>query len=195
MLGPLYILIINHSLKPVLQIFITSRGTTMPIDEKNLIEAQKEFATSLFNKTWEYMDRENLSEQEIEEMINCCHASAWHWSQLGDHASNRERWEQSFSIAHNQLANVYYIAKRPEAAMYHAKKSVEYCDKFGVGDFIRAFAYECLAKAYHLNGDYDNRNKNLSLAGKAADDIKEKGDREFFISELRKSPGYSEAVS
>ena len=167
----------------------------MPIDEKDLIEAQKQFATSLYTKAWEYTDNENFTDQEIEEMINCCHASAWHWSQLGDHASNRERWEQSFSIAHNQIAIVYYLAKRQEASLYHAKKSVEYCDKYGLGDFIRAYAYECLARAYHLNGDYDNRNKFLKLANKAAENIKVESDREFFISELRKSPGYSEAMS
>ena len=167
----------------------------MPLVESDLIEAQKQFATGLFNETWNYIDKEERSEQEIEEMINCCHASAWHWSQLEDHVSDHARWEQSFSISHNQLANVYYLANRPEASLYHAKKSVEYCDKYGISDFLRGFAYECLAKAYHLNGDYDKRNEYLQLAEKAVDDIKEVKDRDYFVSELSKSPGYSEAVS
>lgn len=165
----------------------------MSLEEKDLIEAQKNFAAGLFNKTWDYMDKEYRNEQDIEEMINSAHASAWHWSQLEEHVSDHDKWEQSFSIAHNQLANVYCLANRPEAALYHGQKSVEYCDKYGVGDFVRAFAYECLAKAYHLNRDYDKRNEFLKLAGKAADDIVKEEGKKYFESELQKAPGYSEA--
>ncbi|MCK4720332.1 hypothetical protein KAU08_06720 [bacterium] len=164
----------------------------MPENNMDLIEAHKKFAVGLFNKAWEYIDKKDKTDRDFEEMINSAHASAWHWSQIEEHVTDHTRWELSFTISHNQLANVYFLANRPEAALYHGGKSVEYCDKYGIGDFARGFAYECLAKAHHLNGDIDKRNENLKLAEKAADDIKGEDDKKYFLSELNKAPGYSE---
>ena len=62
----------------------------------------------------------------------------------------------------------------------------------GIADFDIAFGFECYARALHLAGDTEKRNGNLKLAIVAVDGIKEDGDREFFVTDLKKAPGYDD---
>jgi len=136
----------------------------------------RQLAADLFNHTWELIDKTERTQAEDDEMIHSAHASRYHWGLAGT-ALNLARGEW-------QISRVYSILNRSEPAMYHANRSLDYCQENGFGDFDLAFAYEALARASSAAGDKQSVAEYLRLAKEAGDKIAEKDDRDYFFSEL-----------
>ena len=150
------------------------------MNDKNLTEDQinhKKMGIEYFNYTWELIDKETRSQDEIDEMIHAAHASRFHWGKLNQ-AINNERGEW-------QISRVYSILNRAEPALYHAQRCLDICLKNNISDFDIAFAYEAIARAYVIKNDKINEEKYLKLAKEAGDKIAQKEDKEYFFSELK----------
>jgi hypothetical protein len=140
-------------------------------------EWHRKFATSLFNQTWDLLDKEDRTQEENDRMIHAAHASRYHWGEIGT-ALEFERGEW-------QISRVYAVLGRTEAAIYHAQRCLTICKGNGIGDFDIAFAYEGLARGYAVAGDAGKSREYIKLAHQAAEEIEEEGNREYFLSELR----------
>jgi hypothetical protein len=77
-----------------------------------------------------------------------------------------------------------FTARRAEPALHHAANSLHICEQNGIGDFDLAFAYEALARAYAIDGNNSKVKEFRELALVAAENIKDKGDKKYFLSEL-----------
>ena len=109
-------------------------------------------------------------------MLHAAHASRFHWGEIGTPLEfERGEW---------QIARVYAVLNRPEAAVYHAQRCLQLCEANQIGDFDLAFAYEALARAYAIAGDIAESQKYVELAEQAAAQVEEDDDREYFLSEL-----------
>ena len=64
-------------------------------------------------------------------------------------------------------------------------RCLEICKAYSIGDFDIAFAYEAMARAYAVGGNKEECEKNTELARKAAEQIKKKEDKDYFLSELK----------
>ncbi len=106
-------------------------------------------------------------------MIHVAYASRYHWSQATQELKHQARGEW-------QLARVYTVAGRPEPAIYHARKCLEWCERGGVEDWDIAFAHEALARAHKLAGNATDAERHKRLAREAGDAIADPGDREHF---------------
>ena len=80
---------------------------------------------------------------------------------------------------------MYTVLNRPQSALYHAMRCLEICKENNIGDWDIAFAYEAVARAYAVAGQKTDCRKYIELANKAAERIKEKGDRDYLLSELK----------
>src|SRR5437868_5663202 len=98
------------------------------------IEWHRHEAVSLFNEVWNYIEKHERTQDEIDTMIHAAHASRHHWSKVGK-AVNLARGEW-------QISRVYSIIGRSEPALYHATRCLEICEEHGIGDFDIAYAYE-----------------------------------------------------
>lgn len=143
-------------------------------------DVQRQIAAACFGRVWTLLEQEDRSEAEDAEMIHGAHASAYHWMQLGD-PRRRARGEW-------QCSRVYCVLGHPEAAMFHAKKVLEICQREAIGDFDLAFAYEALARASAVAGDNDEARRWAELARSAAADIAEEFDRELLLGDLETLP-------
>ncbi len=140
-------------------------------------EIHEQLAKQLFNKAWDYLDMKERTPEDELNMIHSAHASRYHWGVIGQPLQfERGEW---------QISRVYSILKRPEPALYHAKKCLEICLENQIGDFDLAFAYEAIARAYHIAGDSENYDKYRSLAMEAGEQIKEDGIKKYFQDELQ----------
>jgi hypothetical protein len=140
-------------------------------------EGHKKFAVGLFNLTWSLLDKKDRTKEEDDKMIHAAHASRFHWGEIGTSVHfERGEW---------QISRVYSVQKRSEPALYHAQRCLEICKENKIGDFDIAFAYEALARAYAVAGRKTECVKHIELAKKAGDQIKEKGDKDYFFSELK----------
>jgi hypothetical protein len=139
-------------------------------------ELHRQWGSSLFNGVWELMDRADRTPDQDGLMIHQAHASLYHWLQGGtpNHAARGE-W---------QCSRVYCLLGRPEPALYHARRVLEICQRYGIGDWDLAFAYEALARAHSVAGDPDQTRHWLEQARQAGAEIAEDEDRDLLLSDL-----------
>ncbi len=140
-------------------------------------EEHKKFAVGLFNLTWSLLDKKDRTREEDDKMIHAAHASRFHWGEIGTPVHfERGEW---------QISRVYAVLKRSEPALYHAQRCLEICKENNIADFDIAFAYEALARGHAVAGQETECKKYIELAEKAGEQIKEKGDRDYFLGELK----------
>jgi hypothetical protein len=140
-------------------------------------EAHKKFAVDCFNLVWNLMEKKDRTKGDDDRMMHAAHASRFHWGEIGTPVE-RERGEW-------QISRMYTVLNRPQSALYHAKRCLETCKENNIADWDIAFAYEAMARAQAVAGQKAECKKYIELAKKAAEQIKEKGDKDYLISELK----------
>jgi hypothetical protein len=147
-------------------------------------EAHQKIAVDLFNRVWELIDKgDNRTKEENDEMIHAAHASRYHWGVVVA-AKTPETGPINIERGEWQISRVYAVLKMTQPALYHARRCLEICKENTIGDLDRAFAYEAMARASAVAGNKSACEKYRQLAQEAGMQIKKKGDREYFFSEL-----------
>lgn len=145
--------------------------------DKASMEEHKKFATKLFNLTWSLLDKKDRTQEEDDKMVHAAYASRFHWGEIGTPLEfERGEW---------QISRVYSVLQRSEPALYHAKRCLEICEQNNIKDFDIAFAYDAMARAHATAGNRTVCEKYLKLADDAADQIKKKENKKYFLSELK----------
>jgi hypothetical protein len=145
-------------------------------DDVKELELHKTFAKQLFNLTWDLLEKEDRTAEDNDRMIHAAHASRFHWGEIGT--------PLEFARGEWQVSRVYAVLGRATAAIYHGERSLALCEANGIGDFDLAFAYEALARGYAVAGDAAKRAEYARLAEKAAEEIEDQGNKEYFLGEL-----------
>lgn len=143
-------------------------------------EWHRKQAASLFNQVWRLLEKRTRTPDQDDEMIHAAHASRYHWGVVGKPVQR--------AIGDWQISHVYAVLKRPEPAMYHARRCLSVCRKHGLRDFPLAFAYEALARATAVAGRSRERDRFLRQARAAAGGIKDEEDRKLLLSDLATIP-------
>jgi tetratricopeptide (TPR) repeat protein len=132
----------------------------------------RQLGVDLFNGTWRLIE----SREDDERMLHMAHASAYHWSIAPEcKPENRARSEWL-------VARVYTLLGRPEPALDHAQRCLQWCEEHGVADWDLAYAYEALARAHRLAGDEAAAERFLAEA--RAVEIADAEDREHLDEDL-----------
>jgi hypothetical protein len=87
-----------------------------------------------------------------------------------------------------QCSRVYAVLGRAEPALWHAHRSLAFCERDGIGDFDLGFAYEALARAHAVAGDAAESRRWLEQAHNAAAEVTQDDDRELLLSDLETVP-------
>jgi hypothetical protein len=148
------------------------------VEEKRISEADwhKQQGVQLFNEVWNYIEKHERSQQDIDFMIHAAHASRHHWGKVGKPVN--------FARGEWQISRVYAVIGRPEPALYHATRCLEICEEHGIGDFDIAYAYESLARAHAVAGNEPEMARHLALAKEAAKVVIEEDDRDLLNADL-----------
>ena len=150
-------------------------------------ELHRKFAVDLFNRTWDLLDKEERTPEEADTMVHAAHASRYHWGEIGT--------ALEFARGEWQISRVYAVLNRPQAALYHAQRSLDLCQANEIGDFDLAFAYEALARAYAIAGDGAVSGEYIELAMRAAEEIEDAGNREYLEGELLTVSGCADSCT
>jgi len=150
---------------------------------KSLTEREwsRKAAAREFNLVWKLLRKPGRTPAEVDRMIHAAHASRYHWGLVGT-ATN-------FAVGEWQISRVYAVLRRSEPALYHAHRCLQICRRNRIGDFALAYAYEALARSHGIAGHRRERDRNLALAWKAGEKIREAEDRDLLVSDLRTIPG------
>jgi hypothetical protein len=146
------------------------------------LEWHEKIAKDCFNKTWDFLDKKDLTPDEITEMIHTVHTSRYHWGVL---VANGKGEPVNIQRGDWLIAHVYTILESKEPALHYANLCLNFTKKYHIGGFDLGFAYEGVARAYALTGDKENFEKYYKLAEGVAKNIDDKGDRDYFEGELK----------
>jgi DNA-binding transcriptional MerR regulator len=143
-------------------------------------DVERRLAASLFNATWDLMEKGDRTPAEDDRMIHSAHASRYHWEQVGT-AANLARGEW-------QCSRVYAVLRRAEPCLHHAQRVLDICQQNGIGDWDLGFAYEALARGSAVAGDGAAARMWTERALAAAGGIAEEEDRALLLADLETIP-------
>jgi len=141
-------------------------------------EQARHLGAELFNKTWTLMEKTDRTPEEIDEMIHCAHASAYHWIQVGT-AANRSRSEW-------QCSRVHAISGQVEQALWHARRclAIVEANPDAMKDWDLPSAYEAMARAHMVSGDLEEARRYLELGTAATARIEDEDDRRIIETDF-----------
>lgn len=113
-------------------------------------------------------------------MIKTAFASAYHWSKIGKPINDAR--------ADVTLAHVHSLLGLGEGALFHARRSLVFCEKNECEDWDLAFAHAEMAFAAAVLGDRELHAKHYTLAKQRGEAIKEEEDRKVFMEEFSRIP-------
>jgi len=137
---------------------------------------RRRLAVDLFNLTWTYIEKPKRTPRDDDAMLEAAYASAYFWSLIGK--------PENFARSQWQLSRVNAILKRVEPALYHARRCLDYCEEADLWGWDRPFAYEALARAHSVAGDFPQAEANLAAARTLGERIENEGDRKLLFSDL-----------
>jgi DNA-binding transcriptional MerR regulator len=158
------------------------RGTIMALSEPPTptVTDERALASKLFNDTWTLLEKESRTPEEDERMIHTAHASRFHWDNVGD--------DQNRAIGEWQCSRVYSTLGRPESALYHAQRCLEYTSRSGSEVWMQASAYEGLARAQAVAGDVDAARDSRSRALALIETVSDPEDRKIVLADIDTLP-------
>lgn len=131
-------------------------------------------ARSLFNETWDLIDKPNRTDEDNIAMLHKAHTSCFLWREANNPVNNaRGEW---------QVSRVYSLLGMGEPALLHGRYSLSLCLENSIGGFDLAFGYEAVARAYHTLGNTESAEANKALGLAACAQILEQDDREYALA-------------
>ena len=151
----------------------------MTEDDKSELD-HKAIAMETFNATWDLLKNDMRTAEENDMMVHSAHTSRYHWSKVGGPMeAERGDW---------QLSRVYATLGKGSEALHYAKHTLNTCLENEIGDFDLALAYEAMARAHSVNGNWTEVDRYVQMAKSAADNIEKKDDREYLLGQLDSIP-------
>jgi DNA-binding transcriptional MerR regulator len=136
----------------------------------------------LYNHTWDFLEMEERTPAQDDELLETAYASAYHWRFVG-HAANLAR-------SHYLLARAYAVLGRGEPALHHARRCVAILEAGGQGieDWDYPAAAEAMARALVVSGRLGEAAEWKARALEAAAEIAGEGDRKVIEADLATLP-------
>jgi DNA-binding transcriptional MerR regulator len=158
------------------------RGASVALNDTAAVPVtdERKLAAQLFNDTWALLQKESRTTEEDDRMIHMAHASRFHWDNVGD--------DQNRAIGEWQVARVYAILGRGEPALFHARRCLGYASRPGADDWLAASAYEGLARAQAVGGDFEAARDSRDTALRLLEEIADPEDRKVVEGDIDTLP-------
>jgi hypothetical protein len=141
-------------------------------------QTQRALAVRLYNRTWDLLDLgDRRTDAQTHEMIDCAHASNWHWAQIGG-------LEQAV-VGAWMISRVHASAGDGDAAVRYAQRAFTLLHSGdGLPDWLEASVQEGLARAHLAEGDRDAAEFAAHAASDALEHVAESDDRTLIAGQL-----------
>lgn len=143
-------------------------------------DAQRFFGIEFNNTVFKLAEKETLSTQEKEEIIQTAHASVLHWQKFSKSTiANSQR-------GYYMVAKAYVAVGENENALKYAKICYELTQKYSkeLYDWDLAYSYEMMARTAAMNNDKANFDLFYKKAKEQELKIKDKGDLKYFSTDF-----------
>jgi hypothetical protein len=149
----------------------------MSTDEVTFAEPafHQKMAAELFNETWKLLDKPDRTPEDDARMSHAAHASRLHWEFVGS--------ARNLAIGEWQVARVHAVLQQPDAALYHARRSLEIATQHRLGPFLVACAHEAMARALSATQP-QAASQHIATARKLAPEITDPDERNILDEDL-----------
>lgn len=134
------------------------------------------FAPRAFNETWDFLDADELSREQEEDMLAATFAQRYHWYHVGD--------ERNRAIADWQVSRVSVVLGYADLARRFGERSLEIAIEYELDPFVQGFAHEAIARAAAEVDDVETFTEHLELAKAALSAVEDDEDREILAADL-----------
>ena len=141
-------------------------------------ELHARLGAELFNRVWDLLALEARTPDQEAELIHTVHASAYHWTRVGEGPRlARAEWQCSW---------VYSELERPEPALFHAHRCEAVCRQYAdeLEDFDMPAMHEAFARAQLVAGNREEAMHRLQLATELCAKIADPEDREIIQAQI-----------
>ena len=146
--------------------------------KEDLQIVNQSFSASCFNKTWDFIAKDSLSEEGVENMIATSYASLWHWKQRSDCK------DENISVAYWLLGRVHCIANKANIAEEFGLKCLKISK--GLDPFYTGYAYEVLLNSEIIKGNKAKAEKFYKLANEQMLLVEDKENQSYLSDDLEK---------
>ena len=151
----------------------------MPDEPSTVEEAGHEhFAAAAFHRAWELIDQADRSADDVGEMVDAAHASAWHWRYRPD------RTPKTDAVAAWQLSRVYALAGDAEQAARYGRRSLDIATGADLGPFYIGYGHEALARAAAVARNAGEAQRHVTAGRAAAAEVSDADDRRLLEADL-----------
>jgi len=147
-------------------------------DPENIQTIHQFFSAGCFNKTWEYLDKKELSQEDIENMIVCSNTSLYHWKKRNDCTAD------NLSIAYWQLARVYTVADKLEMAKDYAEKCLNISLDNELEPFYIGYGYEAISRTMLKMEKLKKCRQYLNKGYEELEKVNDKDSKKYLSSDL-----------
>lgn len=138
--------------------------------------AHRFFSADCFNRAWDLIEATERSPEDDLKMLALSQASIFHWLNRPDVS------ERNLSVGYWQASRVLALVGQPSGAKWLAEVSLNYAGK--LGPFLRAYAYEGLARAAIGLGELDQARHWLAEARSLTAQVTDAEDRALLEGDL-----------
>lgn len=141
-------------------------------------ELHRKLGAELFNRVWDLLAVERRTPEQDAELVHTVHASAYHWTQVGEGPRlARAEWQCSW---------VYSELEQPEPALFHAHRCETICREHAdeLEDFDLPAMHEAFARAHLVAGNREEALHRLKLATDLCAQIADPEDREIIQAQI-----------
>jgi len=142
------------------------------------VAAHKYFAAECFNTSWSLIEKATRSPEEDVQLVALGHASLWHWTQRADCTP------KNLSIAHWLLARIYAVLGDSTQAGRYAASCLRISQEPGIEPFYLAYAYEAVARAASVAGDWSEAARAVQEAQSLVEQVHDAESRKNLVDDL-----------
>lgn len=149
-------------------------------------EAHRRNGVNANNSTWELLGRDDLSPDEIDDLLGRAYASTYHWrraARRGPENAARGSW---------LVSRVHSVLGHGDLALHHADQCMAVATAAGLQDFDLAYAHEARARALACLGRLDEA--AVELKATHAVPIADEEDRAIIEGDLAAQPWYGLSI-
>lgn len=145
----------------------------LPFD---IVTAHKYFSVENFNKTWEFIEKSERSEEESLAMLHTAIVSLWHWSQREDATP------KNLSVGAWQVSRVFSLMGQFDNARSYGLLSLKHAES--LEPFFKAYACESLARAEMIANNRVTMKYYLEKAHALAQEVMDEEDKQILLKDL-----------
>jgi hypothetical protein len=143
--------------------------------------AHRQLAVDTYNAAWDLVDSPERTVAEEDEMLLLAFASRFHWDRAGggDEQLAIGDWFIGHCAAHVGMAGL---------AQRYSNRALDRVEAAGIEGWLRASAYEGMARAAACAGNAEDRARYAELAAEALAGVDDPEEREVIEDQLASIP-------